>query len=56
MDVAYSQTNVKLIGISGGVSYGALGMTHHSVQDIAFVRSIPGIKVILPAIGMKQLI
>lgn len=49
VDVAYSQTNVKLIGISGGVSYGALGMTHHSVQDIAFVRSIPGIKVILPA-------
>ena len=35
VDVAYSRTNVKLIGISGGVSYGALGMTHHSAQDIA---------------------
>lgn len=34
-DVAYSHTNVKLIGISGGISYGALGMTHHSAQDIA---------------------
>ena len=30
VDVAYSGTNVKLIGISGGISYGALGMTHHS--------------------------
>ena len=35
VDVAYSNTNVKLIGISGGVSYGALGMSHHSAQDIA---------------------
>lgn len=42
MDVAYSRTNVKLIGISGGVSYGALGMTHHSAQDIAALGSIPG--------------
>lgn len=49
VDLAYSNTNVKLIGISGGVSYGALGMTHHSTQDIAFMRAIPGIKVILPA-------
>ena len=35
VDVAYSNTNVKLIGISGGISYGALGMSHHSAQDIA---------------------
>ena len=40
VDVAYSKTNVKLIGISGGVSYGALGMTHHSLQDIAVMRVI----------------
>ncbi|WJH32714.1 transketolase family protein [Paenibacillus sp. CC-CFT747] len=49
VDVAYSATNVKLIGISGGVSYGALGMSHHSVQDIAVARAIPGLSVILPA-------
>ncbi|MCM8711548.1 transketolase family protein [Clostridium sp. SYSU_GA19001] len=49
VDVAYSQTNVKLIGISGGVSYGALGMSHHSLQDIAVMRAIPGISIILPA-------
>ncbi|SEL72166.1 transketolase [Paenibacillus sp. cl141a] len=49
VDVAYSATNVKLIGISGGISYGALGMSHHSVQDIAVARAIPGLAVILPA-------
>ena len=41
IDVAYSNTNVKLIGISGGVSYGALGMSHHSAQDIAAMAASP---------------
>lgn len=49
VDVAYSQTNVKLIGISGGVSYGALGMTHHSCQDIAALAALPGMRVYLPS-------
>ena len=49
IDVAYSNTNVKLIGISGGVSYGALGMSHHSAQDIAAMASIPGMRVYLPS-------
>ncbi|WP_462410497.1 transketolase family protein [Neobacillus sp. Marseille-QA0830] len=49
VDVAYSRTNVKLIGISGGVSYGALGMSHHSLQDIAVTRAIPGLDVMMPA-------
>ena len=49
VDCAYSGTNVKLIGISGGVSYGALGMTHHSAQDIAAMSAIPGMRVYLPS-------
>lgn len=49
VDVAYSGTNVKLIGISGGVSYGALGMSHHSLQDYAVTRAIPGLTVVIPA-------
>lgn len=49
VDVAYSHTNVKLIGISGGVSYGALGMSHHSAQDIACMCSIPGMRVYIPS-------
>ena len=47
--VAYSTTNVKLIGISGGVSYGALGMSHHSAQDIAAFASVPNMRVYLPS-------
>lgn len=49
VDVAYSNTNVKLIGISGGVSYGALGMSHHSAQDIAALASVPNMRVYLPS-------
>lgn len=49
VDVAYSNTNVKLIGISGGVSYGALGMTHHSAQDIAAMSAVPNMRVYLPS-------
>lgn len=49
IDVAYSNTNVKLIGISGGISYGALGMSHHSAQDIAAMASVPGMRVYLPS-------
>ena len=49
IDVAYSNTNVKLIGISGGISYGALGMSHHSAQDIAAMSAIPNMRVYLPS-------
>ena len=49
VDCAYSNTNVTLIGISGGVSYGALGMSHHSAQDIAGMSAIPNMRVYLPS-------
>lgn len=49
VDCAYSNTNVTLIGISGGVSYGALGMSHHSAQDIASMSAIPNMRVYLPS-------
>ena len=49
VDICYSHTNVKLIGISGGISYGALGMTHHSTQDIAGLAALPYIRVYLPS-------
>ncbi len=49
VDVVYSASNVKIIGVSGGVSYGALGYTHHAVQDIALMRAVAGLTVILPA-------
>jgi len=49
VDVVYSQTNVKIIGISGGVSYGALGYSHQSLHDIAVTRTFPGMDVIIPS-------
>ncbi len=48
-DVAYSRQAVRLVGISAGVSYGALGMTHHSTHDLAALRAIPGIAIVVPA-------
>ena len=49
VDVAYSKTSVKIIGVSGGVSYGALGATHHSLHDIAVMRALPGMNIYLPS-------
>jgi len=48
IDVAYSENPVKILGVSGGVSYGALGYSHHSLHDIAVLRTFPGMSVILP--------
>ena len=54
VDIAYSHMNVKVIGVSGGVSYGALGTSHHATQDIALMRAIPGIEVFLPSDGAQM--
>ncbi|MGK9118403.1 transketolase family protein [Olivibacter jilunii] len=48
-DVAYSDNPVRLIGISAGVSYGALGSTHHSLHDFAALRAINNLKIVAPA-------
>ncbi|MGI5290051.1 transketolase family protein [Nonomuraea polychroma] len=48
-DVAYSNHNVKLCGMSPGVAYGELGATHHSIEDIAWLRAIANLTVIVPA-------
>ncbi len=48
-DVAYSNANVKLVGVSSGVAYGALGATHHSIEDFAWTRAIANMPVVAPA-------
>jgi transketolase len=48
-DVAYSEANVKLCGMSSGVAYGELGPTHHSIEDLAWLRAIANLTVIVPA-------
>ena len=53
-DVCYSNQPVKLIGISAGVSYGALGSTHHAIHDIAVLRAINNITIIAPADNLES--
>lgn len=48
-DVCYSDVPAVIVGISAGVSYGALGSTHHSLHDLAALRAIHNIAVIAPA-------
>src|SRR4029450_12525888 len=48
-DVAYSNRNVKLCGMSPGAAYGDLGPTHHSIEDIAWLRAIHNMVVLVPA-------
>jgi len=48
-DVAYSDHPVKIVGISAGVSYGALGTTHHSLHDFAVFQAINNIDIVVPA-------
>ncbi len=52
-DVCYSDQPVRLIGISAGVSYGALGSTHHSIHDIAALRAIPNCTILVPADNLE---
>jgi transketolase len=48
-DVAYHNLNIKLCGFISGLSYGELGATHHSLEDLAWIRSIPNIRVVAPS-------
>lgn len=48
VDLAYSQMPVKICGVSGGVAYSQLGATHHSLHDIAVLRTFPGMEVYMP--------
>ena len=48
VDLAYSQMPVKICGVSGGVAYSQLGATHHSLHDIAVLRTFPGMEIYLP--------
>ena len=47
-DVCYHQANVKIVAVGGGYAYGSLGMTHHATEDLAILRSLPGLKVVAP--------
>src|SRR3569832_1704208 len=48
-DIAYSNVNVKLIGQSSGIAYGELGPTHHSIEDLAWLRLLTNLTLIVPS-------
>src|SRR5699024_7131559 len=48
-DVAYSEHAVILCGMSPGMAYGELGPTHHSVEDLSWLRALPGLDIVVPA-------
>ena len=52
-DACYHDTNITIVSNGGGFSYGALGMSHHTTEDIAILRSIPRMKVVVPCTEME---
>ena len=47
-DVCYHDANVKIVTVGGGMAYGAVGPTHHATEDLAMLRSLPGMHVFSP--------
>lgn len=52
-DICYQNLNVKIIATHGGLSFGQAGSTHHCTEDIAIMRSMANLKVIVPADGFE---
>jgi transketolase len=48
-DIAYTNANVKLVGQSPGIGYGELGPTHHSIEDMGWLRLLPGLAIVAPS-------
>ncbi len=48
VDVAYMNTNVRLVGVGAGITYGPAGATHHAIEDIAIMRALPNMTVFCP--------
>lgn len=48
-DVCYHNANVKILSLGGGFAYASLGMSHHATEDIAIMRSLPNMRVFVPA-------
>jgi transketolase len=49
VDVAYMNTNVRLVGVGAGLTYGAAGATHHAIEDLAVMRALPNMTVLSPS-------
>jgi transketolase len=52
-DVCYQNLNVKIVGVGAGFKYGPLGATHHATEDIAIMRALPNMTIVVPADGRE---
>ena len=48
LDLAYNKSNVKIVGVGAGFTYGSLGSSHHALEDISIMRSLPNMTVLCP--------
>jgi len=48
LNLCYQNTNVKIVGVGGGLTYGSAGATHHAIEDISIMRSLPNMCVLCP--------
>jgi transketolase len=53
VDVCYHNVPMVIVGVGGGLSYAALGPTHHALEDIAFLRALPNMTILCPADAME---
>lgn len=49
IDIAYNNLKVKLVGVGGGFTYGLEGFTHYGLEDLALMRMLPNMAVVVPA-------
>ena len=52
-DACYHDVNVNIVSTGGGFSYGALGMSHHTTEDLSIMRALPGVTVVAPCDGWE---
>ncbi len=57
-DICYHGANVKIVAVGGGMAYGALGFSHFAIEDLAILRSLPGMTVVAPGdpVEVEQLV
>jgi len=53
VDLCYQNLNVKMVGVGGGLSYALEGMTHHAIEDISILRSLPNMTVVVPGDALE---
>lgn len=49
IDICYNNANVKLVGVGCGISYGTMGSSHHSLEDVAIMRALPNMVILSPS-------